>query len=118
MTRRARSAIFTRAAVEWAAMRDEYAVWLEAHMAAATEATCGVLLNRRGLAAGIDSGRLFTASPAFASAYASRELRDFWASSPRLTLAAFEAAWLTARDAAEEGEEVAGSTRLPEVWAA
>lgn len=118
MTRRARSAIFARAAVEWAAMRDEYGVWLEAHTAAAVEATNGCLLNRRGLAAGIDSGRLFTASPVFADAYASRELRDFWARSPRLTLAAFEAAWTAAREATEEGEEVAGNTRLPDAWAA
>lgn len=103
------SPIFQRAAAEWAAMRSEYGDYLEAHIAAAYEATNGVLLNARGRAAGITEERLFLAGGAFAAAYASPELREFWATRPRMTVTEFERAW-TERLAPEEGEE------LPDHW--
>lgn len=103
------SPIFQRAAREWAAMRSEYADYLEAHIAAAYEATNGVLLNARGKAARVSEERLFTASGATAAAYASEELRDFWATTPRMTVAQFEAAWACRLDA-DEGED------LPAHW--
>lgn len=103
------SAIFERAAREWAAMRSEYGDYLEAHIAAAYDATNGVLLNARGRAAGVTEERLFLAGGAYAAAYASEELREFWATRPRLTVEAFETAWAE-RLYASEGEE------LPEHW--
>ncbi|GAA2241464.1 hypothetical protein GCM10010413_49860 [Promicromonospora sukumoe] len=86
------SPIFQRAAAEWAAMRSEYGDYLEAHIAAAYRATNGVLLNVRGRAAGVSESRLF-AGGAVATAYASRELREFWATTPRMTVTEFERAW-------------------------
>lgn len=103
------SPIFQRAATEWAAMRSEYGDYLEAHIAAAYEATNGVLLNARGRAAGVNEARLFTAGGAFAAAYASRELREFWATTPRMTVTEFERAW-TERLDTEPHEE------LPAHW--
>jgi hypothetical protein len=102
------SPIFQRAARDWAAMRSEYGDYLEAHIAAAYEATNGVLLNARGRAAGVTEYRLFTAGGAFAAAYASEELLEFWATRPRLTVTQFERAW--AERLAPEGEE------LPAHW--
>jgi hypothetical protein len=98
------SPIFERAVREWAAMRSEYGDYLEAHIAAAYDATNGVLLNARGRAVGVTESRLFTAGGAFAAAYASPELREFWATRPRMTVTEFERAWAE-RLAPEEGEE-------------
>ena len=103
------SPIFQRAAREWAAMRSEYGDYLEAHIAAAYRATNGVLINARGRAAGVSEERLFLAGGSFAAAYASPELREFWAAQPRMTVTEFERAWAE-RLAPEEGED------LPEHW--
>jgi hypothetical protein len=106
------SAIFARAAREWALMRSEYGDYLEAHIAAAYEVTNGVLLNARGRAAHVNESRLFTAGATYATAYASRELLDFWATTPRLSVAEFERAWAERLDAepdqrpADDGEGV------------
>lgn len=97
------SPIFQRAAAEWAAMRSEYGDYLEAHIAAAYDATNGVLLNARGRAAGVTEERLFLAGGSYAAAYASPELLEFWANQPRMTVEAFETAWAERLDA--EGEE-------------
>jgi hypothetical protein len=104
------SAIFERAARQWAAMRSEYGDYLEAHIAAAYRATNGVLLNARGRTAGVSEERLFLAGSAFAAAYASEELRDFWATTPRMTVRDFERAWAERLTAHDDGEE------LPEHW--
>lgn len=88
------SPIFARAADEWARMRLAYGDYLEAHMLAAELATNGTFLNARGKAAGITQEQLFTAGPSVTAAYASEELRDFWAEHPRMTLAQFERAWV------------------------
>ncbi|MFI2366601.1 hypothetical protein [Promicromonospora sp. NPDC019610] len=98
------SPIFQRAAAEWAAMRSEYGDYLEAHIAAAYDATNGVLLNAQGRAAGVTEERLFLVGGVFAAAYASPELREFWATRPRMTVTEFERAW-TERLDSEEGEE-------------
>ncbi|GAA4692096.1 hypothetical protein APR04_005775 [Promicromonospora umidemergens] len=103
------SPIFQRAAREWAAMRSEYGDYLEAHIAAAYDATNGVLLNTQGRAAGVSEERLFLAGGTFAAAYASPELREFWAAHPRLTVEAFETAWTERLDATDREE-------LPEHW--
>lgn len=87
------SPIFAAAAAEWDRMRMAYGDYLEAHIAEAEAATNGYLVNDRGRTAGVTSGRLFMAGPAFVRAYASEELTDFWRTKPRMTLAQFEAQW-------------------------
>jgi len=104
------SAIFERAAREWAAMRSEYGDYLEAHIAAAVEATSGVLLNARGKRARVTETRLFTAGGSFAAAYASEELQEFWATTPRMTVRDFERAWAERLTAPDDRED------LPEHW--
>jgi hypothetical protein len=104
------SPIFERAAREWAAMRSEYGDYLEAHIAAAYRATNGALLNARGRAAGVSEERLFLAGGSYAAAYASEELREFWATTPRMTVEAFETAWAERLYTATEAEE------LPAHW--
>lgn len=91
--RRHRSAIFEQAAAMWAAMKADFDLELEAHISAAESATCGYLLAPEARAAGVDIYRLFTANRTAAAAWATEELRDFWAAHPRPTLAAFERAW-------------------------
>lgn len=91
------SPIFAKAAEEWARMRLAYGDYLEAHMAAAVEATNGCMLNPKGKAKRVTQEQLFTAGPNVAAAYASEELADFWRNHPRMTLSAFEAQWLEDR---------------------
>lgn len=84
------SVLFAAAASQWAVMRAEYETVRESHYVQALDATNGVLLNERGKRAGIDPYSLFMGNETRALAYASRELVDHWARTPRLTLAAFE----------------------------
>lgn len=74
----------------WRSCRMEFEVVREAAYARALDATNGVLLNRRGIDAGIDTYSLFIGSNVRAYAYASRELIDHWAEYPRLTFEEFE----------------------------
>lgn len=60
---------------------------------AASAATRGNLLSRRGLAAGVDSWDVFLGGPNMVRAYGSDELREHLERHPRTTRAAFEAAW-------------------------
>ena len=90
-----RSPIFAQAAETWAAMKAEFDLELEAHISAAESATRGYLLSPEARATGISVDRLFTANRTSAAAWASEELRDFWTTHPRPTLAAFERAWFT-----------------------
>lgn len=87
------SAIFATAIDQWRECRDAYGQHLEAQLAAAEMATRGVLLNKRGRAAGIAPESLFLGPASRARAYASDELTEFWATTPRLTYAAFERQW-------------------------
>lgn len=82
--------LFAIAAAQWRAMRAEYEVIRESHYRQALDATNGVLLNARGLRAGVDPYSLFMGTEARANAYASEELIEHWRYRPRLTLAAFE----------------------------
>lgn len=87
------SAIFANALDQWRECRDAYELHLEAQYEAASTATRGHLLNRRGLAAGIASESLFLGPRRRAEAYASDELLEFWSATPRLTYAEFERQW-------------------------
>lgn len=87
-------AIFAAAAREWRRMREDYGVYLESHIAAAVEATGGCLFSKAARQAGVTETSLFMASASVARSWASRELLDFWAEHPRVTVEQFEQAWL------------------------
>lgn len=67
-------------------MYDEY-VWEQ--VLAADEACRGVMLNARGKAKKVDVQSLFSGPAHIAYAYASEELKDWWAANGRLTVAEF-----------------------------
>ncbi|MGW1770647.1 phage minor capsid protein [Streptomyces sp. NPDC002104] len=71
--------------------REMHFEWAMLQMQAAEDATNGYLLNRRGLAAGVDPGSLFTGPARIAYAYASDELKSFWRAQPRKTQQEFVA---------------------------
>lgn len=83
-------ALFDRFREQYAAMRADYDLHLEAAYARAAEECRGRLLNDRGRRAGIDAHSLFYGPAARAAAYASPELIEHWARYPRLTVADFE----------------------------
>lgn len=66
---------------------DNYREYLEAEWVNAETATNGYMLNRRGLARGIDPRSLWTANDRTRAAYASDELRQYWAKHPPVTRA-------------------------------
>jgi hypothetical protein len=88
------SAIFERASREWAEMHSEYGRYVEAAYNKALEATGGVLVNAEGKAKHIDGYDLFTGPAIRAYRYASEELTEFWAHSPRLSMNDFETQWV------------------------
>jgi Protein of unknown function (DUF3631) len=56
----------------------------------AAEAACsGVLLNRRGIDAGIDPWQLWRGPQNIAGAYCSEELRNYWLDHPRVTVTGY-----------------------------
>lgn len=81
----------------WRSCREEFELYRESAYAAAENATNGVLINKRGKAAGIDPYSLFIGNGARARAYASRELLDHWDRSPRITFEQFERQWMEQR---------------------
>lgn len=90
-------AIYETAAMIWAEMRNEYQIALEARYAEAEAATNGYMVNRLGRTKGVTGYDLHIGPADRAYRYASRELLDHWNTRPRLTLASFEADWLTSR---------------------
>lgn len=72
------------------ALRQEFSELREVMFDAAEEATKGVMLNRKGRRAKIDTYRLFTSNRAFAYCYASEELVEWWESNPRMTMTQYE----------------------------
>lgn len=91
------SPIFADAARQWVAMRAEFELVVQAAYEAAEEATNAHLLNRRGLAAGIDSYSLMTGPWARVEAYGSAELVEHFETKGRPALERFEREWLAAR---------------------
>lgn len=88
------SAIFTRAAQQWARMRSDYDDHILTEYNKALEGTGGVLVNKEGRALGIDGLDLFFGSELRARKYASEELLGYWEQVGRPTLARFEESWL------------------------
>lgn len=75
---------------ERARLRAEYDVLQEHAYTLAETETNGVMLNRRGKAAGINPWSLFSGTWVRAQAYASEELLDHWVKHPRVTWSQFE----------------------------
>lgn len=88
------SAIFTRAARQWARMRSDYDDHIKTMYDKALEQTGGVLVNKEGRRKGIDGLDLFYGQAAYAHKYASEELLDHWERVGRPTLSQFEQSWL------------------------
>ncbi|QDZ14771.1 hypothetical protein [Humibacter ginsenosidimutans] len=87
---RSRSATFAAFLDQWAEIRADYDLVLQAAYERAEEVTRGKLLNRRGRRAGIDAYSLFLGPAVRAYAYASDELIEHWRTHPRITFEAFE----------------------------
>lgn len=90
-------AIYEMAGIIWAEMRADFDRALESRYAEAEAATNGYMVNRLGRSAGVTGYDLHTGPADRAYRYASRELLDHWNTRPRLSLALFEADWLTSR---------------------
>lgn len=89
------SAIFTKAAEDWQAMKQDYLSFVDYQYLAAIEATAGVLVNQLGKVDHIDGFTLFSGPLSRAQKYASEELLEFWKTNPRRTLSQFEEQWVT-----------------------
>jgi hypothetical protein len=85
-----RSPIFQQALDQWRAMRQDFELLHAAAFDRAVEETRGVMLNARGMRAGIDPWSLFIGPAVRAHAYASEELLDHWSRYPRITVAQYE----------------------------
>ncbi len=85
------SLIFAGASERWHVMRRDFEDYREQQHAAASHDCNGVLLNRAGQAAGIDTYSLFIGPRARAVKYASDELIEWWATHGRMTVTDFEA---------------------------
>jgi hypothetical protein len=92
------SAIFTKAAQDWAAMQQDYLNHVDYQYLAAVEACSGVLVNAEGRAAGIDGFDLFRGTQRRAERYASEELLEFWIQNPRLSMSEYEDQWIQGRE--------------------
>ncbi|WP_125775349.1 hypothetical protein [Antribacter gilvus] len=107
------SPIFDHAARQWVEMRQEFDLVVQAAYEAAETSTRTVLLNRRGLAAGIDPFTLITGPYSRVEAYASHELVEHFERVGRPSLERFEREWLAART-----EWDAAPIDVPAAWLA
>ena len=96
------SAIFTKAAEQWAEMQRDFISYRDDAYWLALEATRGVLVNAAGQRMHIDGYTLFVSARKYAERYASEELLAWWANNPRLTLPEFEARWISGNLAFQE----------------
>lgn len=96
------SLIFTLAADLRREMRRDYLSHLEAAVTAAETACNGYTVTRAGRYDGLRTADLFTGPETRAYKYATRELVDYWTTTPRPSLASFEAQWLRGK-----GDELA-----------
>ena len=89
------SAIFAKAAEQWAEMQRDFASYRDVAYWQAVEATNGVLVNVLGQRMRIDGFTLFQSARKYAEKYASEELLAWWAANPRLTIKEFEVHWVS-----------------------
>jgi len=91
------SLIFQLAAELTREMKIDYEAHLEERIVAAETACHGFTVTRSGQREGVVTDALFRGPVTIAYKWASPELVEYWATTPRPTLAAFEAQWLKAR---------------------
>lgn len=84
------SVFFELAAQRYHEVREAYELYRENQYERALNDLGGVLLNRDGIARGIDTYSLFIGSRARAERWASEELIEWWRSHGRLTYRDFE----------------------------
>jgi hypothetical protein len=84
------SVFFELAAERYHEVREAYELYRENQYARALEDLGGVLLNRAGLARGVDTYSLFIGSRARAEKWASEELIEWWGRNGRMTYRDFE----------------------------
>jgi len=89
------SAIFAKAAEQWAEMQADFLSYRDDAYWQALEATRGVLVNAAGRALHIDGYTLFVSNRTYSEKYASEELLDWWRTNPRLTQKQFEEQWVS-----------------------
>lgn len=89
------SAIFAKAAEQWAEMQADFTSYRDDAYWQALEATRGVLVNAAGQRLHIDGYTLFVSARKYAEKYASEELLAWWQANPRLTIQEFEAQWVS-----------------------
>jgi hypothetical protein len=88
------SAIFTRAALEYREMRDEFENVLLAAYQAAEEGAHGAMLNKEGRAAGVDAYSLMIGPWSRVLKYASPELIEHFQKVGRPSLSDYESEWV------------------------
>ncbi|SDH67687.1 ADP-ribosyltransferase exoenzyme [Sinosporangium album] len=89
-------------------VRRMYRQWVHEQWLAAEQATRGYLLSRLGVKAGVDPRKLWGGNPVHARAYASEELKRWWAEQPnggRMTYAEWRAQWLGTASEARAARE-------------
>lgn len=91
------SAIYDYAAELWREMRADFEHYREAEFTRAHEAVRGVMLSRRGRAAGVDPRDLWAMPETHARRYASEDLCLWWDTEGRPTLSTYEAGWFDGR---------------------
>jgi hypothetical protein len=84
------SVFFELAAQRYHEVREAYELYRENQYARALNDLGGVLLNRDGLARGVDTYSLFIGSQARAERWASEELIEWWRRNGRMTYRDFE----------------------------
>lgn len=89
------SAIFAKAAEQWAEMQADFLSYRDDAYWQALEATNGVLVNVAGQRLHIDGFTLFQSSRRYAEKYASEELLAWWLAYPRLTIKEYESQWIS-----------------------
>ncbi len=98
------------------ACREEYDTFVFTSYMQAENECRGQLLNREGLAAGIDPVELFSGPASRARKYASEELRTWWGRNGRTTFAEWKFAWF-GRESDKEAARTAKAQSLGEVTA-
>ena len=89
------SRIFQDAAQQWHQMKSDYLSHVDAEYDKALEACSGALVNNLGREQHVDGYNLFTGTQARADRYASEELKEYWETSPRLSVLDYELLWMS-----------------------
>lgn len=100
----------------YAIVAEQFALYLESQLTAASEATRGHMLSEAGQLVISDERQLWAGRESVARRNASEELRNFWDEAGRLTISQFERQWdaeqRAAREAALDAAEANGTAEI------